>query len=227
MRRPRPSPRFRPVVERCEEKQLLSAVAATATPLPTPGAGTVLRPPIPAQIEHKYKFFRITQPNPINANPLPPFEHVFVQTPQPQPGTVYDVFSIGVRNGTPQTFTSADSLYVKLSNEKQWFPVLTGAQTWKPGQEIIFYTLTHRFYPVPNTVTNGFEFEVNGSFGTFLGGPSATFQKITYTTPERLGKALDYILIRGSGSYRHRLGLPVTNLYQFSFFATQGPQRPA
>ena len=83
-----------------------------------------------------------------------------MQTVQPVPGQVYNVLSVVVRNGTAQTFNASSGFAVKLPQDPTSFPILTGNQEWKPGQEIVFYTLTKKYYPLPSQVHSGFEFRL-------------------------------------------------------------------
>ncbi len=39
------------------------------------------------------------------------------------------------------------------------FPILTGNEQWKPGQILVFYVLTKKYYPV-SEVAGGFQFNL-------------------------------------------------------------------
>ena len=58
------------------------------------------------------------------------------------------------------------------------FPILTGNEQWKPGQVMVFYALTTKYYPVQPAVSAGFVFNFNGSPGIAIPGPSGVFQRV-------------------------------------------------
>src|SRR5947209_6888223 len=152
MRR-RPDLRFRPALERFEEKQLLSAGAS-------PHAHLMVHPHARAAPALHLTLSRITQTSAGNAvNLVPPFQQVLVQATAPVAGRVYNVLSVVVRNHTRRTFTAADHFSVKLTGQSRSTPVLTGDEQWRPGQWIVFYVLTHQYYPVRPVVSGGFEFD--------------------------------------------------------------------
>ncbi len=208
MRR-RPALRFRPALERFEAKQLLSGgVFPHAHPLVQPHARA-------APVLH-LTLSRITQTSDGDAVDLvPPFPQVLVQARRPVPGRVYNVLSVAVRNHTRRTFTAADHLSVKLTGQSRSTPVLTGAEPWRPGQWIVFYVLTHQYYPVP-PISGGFEFDLGGSRGVAIPGPSGIFLRLPYR-PATFARTLDWIVAYGPGAeggLGPRYGLPDTQIWQ-------------
>jgi len=210
--------RFRPRVERFEDKRLLNAGAltgavadvATGATVQALHAGMAQRQKNTAP--RQFVLQRITDPEGGNSRLVPPFQQVLVQAPQPKPGQTYNVFSISMRNQTRQTFDASDGLLVKLTNQKRWTPVLTGDQQWKPGQVIVFYLLTKQYYPVGPVISGGFQF--NFASGVAVPGPSAIFLRIKYD-PARFPALLNWITVRGPGAKGHELGLPDTSIWQF------------
>ncbi len=164
-----------------------------------------------------YLVYRITNPNRYNNKLVPPFAQVPVQTAQPVPGQVYNVFSVVVRNGTAQTFNASSGFAVKLPQNATSFPILAGNQEWKPGEEIVFYTMTKKYYPLPSQVHSGFEFDLGGARSVAVPGPSAIFLRLTYE-PSTFARTLDAIVALGPGAQGGagvKYGLPVTNIYEF------------
>ena len=164
-----------------------------------------------------YLVYRITNPNRFNNKLVPPFAQVLVQTAQPVPGQVYNVLSVVVRNGTAQTFNASSGFAVKLPQDPTSFPILTGNQEWKPGEEIVFYTLTKKYYPLPSQVHSGFEFDLGGARSVAIPGPSAIFLRLTYE-PSTFARTLDSIVAFGPGAQGGKgvkFGLPVTNINEF------------
>jgi len=161
-----------------------------------------------------YLIYRVTNPNRYNSVVKPPFQQVLVQQDQPVAGQQYNILSILVRNGTAKTFTAGDDLQVKLSQQNYETPVLTGGQEWKPGQWIVFYVLTKKYYPVPSQVKSGFVFDLGGARSVAIPGPSGIFQRITYD-PKKFAGMLDWITAYGPGSQGgkgYKYGIPVTNI---------------
>src|SRR5262249_28405268 len=83
--------------------------------------------------------YRIINPNPFNAQLIPPFRQVLVQATKPVPGAVYNVLSISVRNGTARTFDASNGFSVRVTGQSTSLPILTGSDEWKPGQVMVFY----------------------------------------------------------------------------------------
>ncbi len=174
---------------------------------------------------HGYAVYRITNPNPYNDRLVPPFPHVNVQVRPPVPGQVYNVLYVAVRNGTAQTFNATDGLTVKFPGSPHVLPILTGNQVWKPGEEFIFYVLTKKYYPVPNVVSSGFEFNLDGIYSAAIPGPSGIFLRVTYN-PATFDRVLDYIVTRGPGPEGGKgifFGLPDTALYEVLSAKTDRP----
>ncbi len=197
----RPSKRFRPGLERFEAKHLLSAGAARAA--------------AHAALATRFTLSRITNPTPTNAQLNPPFGQVLVQPSPPAAGKLINVFFVTVRNSTAQTFNASSGLMVGLTGGHQAFPILTGNEQWKPGQVFIFYALTTKYYPVQPAVSAGFVFDLAGSPGIAIPGPSGAFQRVRYN-PATFPAVLDYIVAHGPGSKGHLLGLPDTAIWQFT-----------
>jgi hypothetical protein len=211
--------KFRPGLERFDEKRLLSAGPLTNPALSlTPGsraaalhsADTALA----AQSAPALPFImsRITDPTPTNAILVPPFAQVLVQSTLPKPGAVYNVLSISVRNETFQTFNASSGFTVRLTNQSRAFPILTGTEQWKPNQVIVFYVLTKKYYPPNPVVAAGFQFSF--ASGVAIPGPSGIFLRLKYN-PATFAKVLDFITVHGPGAKGHLLGLPDTALWEF------------
>lgn len=209
MRR-RPTVRFRPDLERFEERQLLHAG-------PIAGA-RLMASPRPHRHAPPLVLSRITQTSAGEAVHLaPPFQQVLVQARSPVPGRVYNVLSVAVRNHTSRTFTTQDHLAVRLSGQSYATPILTGTETWKPGQFIVFYVLTHQYYPAHPVVSGGFAFDLDGSRGVAIPGPSGIFLRLTYR-PAKFAHTLDWIVAYGPGAeggLGPRYGLPDTQIWEF------------
>ncbi len=148
---------------------------------------------------HGYAVYRITNPNPYNDKLIPPFQQVNVQVRPPVPGQVYNVLYVAVRNGTAQTFDAHSGLTVKFPGSTHKLPILTGDQQWKPGQEFVFYVLTKKYYPVPNVVSSGFEFNLDGIYSSAIPGPSGIFLRVKYN-PATFARTLDWIVAFGPGA---------------------------
>jgi hypothetical protein len=234
--RERPTPRFRPDVERLEAKQLLAAGASTAGVAHlTAGPPAVTSPPAvpkpagdPAAVHggtitakavkpnFGYLVFRITNPSGSPNTLTPPFGHVLVQDRQPVPGQFYNILQVALKNETNQTFDASSGFFVRLPYQ-HYFPILTGNETWKPGQDFIFYVLTKKYYPLANVVTSAFQFKLAGAWSTAIPGPSGIFLRIRYD-PATINQILDYAVTRGPGAQGGagiKFGLPVTSIYAF------------
>jgi hypothetical protein len=164
-----------------------------------------------------YLVYRITNPNRFNDHLTPPFSHVLVQTAQPVPGRVYNVLYIVVRNGTARTFDASSGFMVRFPGQPHAFPILTGDEQWRPGQEFVFYVLTEKYYPFRNPVTDGFEFDLGGARSVAIPGPSGIFLRLPYH-PSNFAKNLDWIVAFGPGAEGGKgvkYGLPDTALYEF------------
>lgn len=226
--------RYRPRLERCEEKKLLSA-----SPHPAQGmlggashaAAHLMHPPIstaPAEAAQSsparsqttgpgtgLTLFRITNPSPRPLALIPPFAQVLVQPHLPTPGGMYNVLYVAVRNGTARTFNADTGLSVRITGAKTVFPVLTGSQVWKPGQVMVFYILTKRYYPLNPIVGAGFQFDLNGQSQTAIPGPTGIYLRIKYI-PGSFPRLLDWIVAHGPGSKGHAYGLPDTAVWQIT-----------
>ncbi len=205
-----------------EAKLLLSASAAGqahhAVETPTTNS--------PAAVSGKtgaafggFQLDRITQPSHGNSYLAGPFQQVNVQSVKPKPGQIYNIFSVSVRNSTARTYTASDNFGVRISGQTQYTPILTGNQTWKSGQFIVFYVLSKQYYPVQQ-ISGGFEFNLDGSTGTTIPGPSGIFLRVKYN-PNTIAKVINYIVPHGPGAKGHHLGLPDTAIWEFTSAQTK------
>ena len=163
-----------------------------------------------------YLVYRLTNPSPSTNTLTPPFGHVLVQDRQPVPGQVYNILQVAVKNATNQTFDASSGFQVRLPYQ-HYFPILTGNETWKPGQDFIFYVLTKKYYPLPNQVSSGFQFKLGGAWSTAIPGPSGIFLRIKYN-PATINKILDYAVTRGPGAQGGKgipTGIADTAIYAF------------
>jgi hypothetical protein len=236
--------RYRPGLERLEVLRPLSAAASTAAIagpragagagdgallIPTPGLVTAATAaPITASplVQQKpttgFLLYRITNPNRFNNRLIPPFRHVLVQSAQPVPGDVYNILFVVVRNGTAQTFDASSGFRVRFPGQPGSFPILTGDQQWKPGEQFVFYVLTKKYYPMPSQVHSGFEFDLGGARSIAIPGPSGIFLRITYN-PATFDRTLDWIVAFGPGAQGGKgpkFGLPDTAINEFVSAAT-------
>jgi hypothetical protein len=146
----------------------------------------------------------------------PPFQQVLVQGTKPVPGQVYNVCDVTVKNGTSVTFTASDGFTVRLTNQPRsfaGFPILTGNEEWKPGQVLVFYVLTKKYYPV-SFVAGGFQFDLGGRSSTAIPGPSGIFLRLKYN-PATFARTLDWIVAYGQGNQLgqgSKFGLPNTSI---------------
>jgi hypothetical protein len=209
--RKRPNLRIHPCLEPLEQKQTLSALAATA---PLAGQVQAADSHVP---NHGYLVYRRTNPNPFNNTLIPPFPQVLVQKPQPVPGQVYNVLYIVVRNGTAKTFDASSGFRVMFPGSPFSFPILTGSQQWKPGQQFVFYVLTKKYYPIQNQVTQGFVFDLGGARSVGIPGPSGIFLRLKYD-PATFDRTLNAIVAFGPGAEGGsgvRTGIADTAIYEF------------
>jgi hypothetical protein len=167
--------------------------------------------------DNRYLVYRITNPNRFNDELTPPFSHRLVQSSQPVPGQIYNVLYVAVRNGTAQTFDASSGFSVRFPGQTTSFQILTGSEQWKPGQEFVFYVLTKKYYPMPNVVTSGFEFDLGGARSVAIPGPSGIFLRLKYN-PATFDRTLDWIVAFGPGAEGGKgvkFGLPHTAIYEF------------
>jgi hypothetical protein len=164
-----------------------------------------------------YLVYRITNPNQYNNKLVPPFSQVLVQTNPPIPGQVYNILYLVVRNGTAKTFDASSGFNVRFPNDPHTYPILTGNEQWAPGQEYVFYVLTHKYYPLPSQVHSGFEFSLAGARSVGIPGPSGIFLRVKYD-PATFAKTLNHIVAYGPGAQGGagiKYGLPDTAIYEF------------
>jgi len=237
----RPIKKSLPGLERLEEKRLLSAGPSTrsiahlesgarspAAPADTSSAAgaTGQGAATPDTPEKKpttgFLVYRITNPNRYDNGLKPPFAQVLVQADQPVPGQVYNILSIVARNGTAQTFNASSGFYVRFPTTNYTVPILTGSQQWQPGQQIVFYVLTKKYYPLPSEQHSGFEFDLDGARSVAIPGPSAIALRIKYD-PATFSRTLDSIVAFGQGNQGGvgaKFGLPNTAINEFLFAQT-------
>ena len=217
---------FRPGLERFEEKHLLNAGPANLKALSSALAHRSAHPqPAPAA---SFTLQRITNPTPVNAQLNPPFQQVFVQSAMPVTGGIYNVLFVSLRNRRRRrTIDASRGFSVGVTGGRQAFPILTGTETWKPGQVMVFYILTKKYYPPNPPVSAGFVFNFGGQgAGTAVPGPSGIFLRIRYN-PATISNILNYIVAFGPGSKGHLLGLPDTAIWEFIPAKGAGRPRPA
>ena len=216
--RQRSTMRYRPGLEQFEEKQLLSAGSLTTHA--GPQAKDLRRQPEPAGA-FGYLAFRVTNtPWQTPYKLVPPFQQVLVQSVQPAPGQVYNVNDVAVKNGTSQTFTASNNFTVRMTNQPRsfgGFPVLTGNEQWKPGQILVFYVLTKKYYPV-SFVAGGFQLDLGGRSSTLVPGPAGIFLRLKYD-PATFARTLNWIVAYGQGNevgQGARYGLPNTSINEIT-----------
>ncbi len=224
--RQHPTLKFRPDLERLDQKQLLSAGGLTslahgsrASTLHRVDQSGGHRTDVdttskPSALPTRFLAFRITNPSaqlPVDLDP--PFQQVLVQSRQPVAGQVYNVLYVAVKNGTSQTFSASNKFTLRMTNQPRSvaFPMLTGTQQWKPNQWIVFYVLTKKYYPV-SPVAGGFRLDTGGGISTLVPGPSGIFLRLTYN-PSTFAKTLNWIVAYGPGAESGagaKVGLPDT-----------------
>jgi len=234
--RPRSLIIFRPRIERLEGKLALSAGPAAAhlgalrpgaraalraaetsanlaTPL-APPRGVAARAHQPL-VATGITMDRITNPTPQNSQLIPPFQHVLVQDRKPIPGQVYNLLFLSVWNGTGRTFDASNGLTVRISNQTSAhaYPILTGDQRWEPGQRIVFYLLTKKYYPLSPTDSAGFQFNFVDPRVTAIPGPSGIFLRLRYD-PATFDRVLDSIVTSGPGARGHQTGIADTAIWE-------------
>jgi hypothetical protein len=211
--------RFRPGLEPFEAKQLLSAGSLATHVLNTkdgPQAHDHRRQPEPVGT-FGYLAFRVTNtPHQTPYELNPPFQQVLVQGREPVPGQVYNVTDVTVKNGTAVTFNASDNLTVRMTNQPRsfgGFPILTGNEQWKPGQVLVFYVLTKKYYPV-SFVAGGFQVDLGGRSSTLVPGPAGIFLRLKYD-PATFARTLNWIVAYGQGNQvgkGAKYGLPNTSI---------------
>lgn len=220
--------KYHPNLEPLEPIMVLSALALGRAPVRPPAArphegGAISA----AAVKPNFGFlvYRITQPNRFNNHFVPPFGHVLVQGLQPVPGETYNVLYVTVRNGTARTFDASDDMRVRLHDQRDYTPILTGDQKWIPGQNYTFYVLTKRYYPIGNQVSGGFQFILDGAWSVAIPGPSGIFLRLKYN-PNTIDRVLDHIVTGGAGAQGGvgvRFGMPDTAVWEFLSAKTRKP----
>ncbi len=221
---------FRPGLEQFEAKLLLSAGSATTHVANSKDGSrpsalhSGSRPAPPGA--YGYLAFRVTNtPWQTPYKLVPPFQQVLVQGQQPVPGQVYNMCDVAVKNGTSQTFTSSNGFTVRMTNQPKsfaGFPILMGNEEWKPGQILVFYVLTKKYYPV-SFVAGGFQFDLGGRSSTAIPGPAGIFLRLTYN-PATFAKTLNWIVAYGQGNEvgaGAQYGLPNTSINEITDARTQ------
>jgi hypothetical protein len=202
-----------------------------ARDIPTSHAGPLVREghrrPAPVG-SFGYLAFRVTNtPFQTPYELIPPFQQVLVQGRQPVPGQVYNVTDVTVKNGTSVTFNANSGLTVRMTNQPRsfgGFPILSGDEQWKPGQVLVFYVLTKKYYPV-SFVSGGFQFDLGGRSSTAVPGPSGIFLRLKYD-PATFARTLNWIVAFGQGNQTGKgaqFGLPNTSINELTDARTQRP----
>jgi hypothetical protein len=224
----RATSKFHPGLESFEARLLLSASPPAAHPLdlePGPGALVDSSAAPQSSTATRLVISRITNPTPTNAQLIPPFQQVRIQTVTPVTGAMYNILFVSVRNSTTQTFDASDGFTVKLSRGTLSVPILTGTEQWKPGQVMVFYILTKDYYPLSPQVSAGFQFKLgNQGGGITIPGPSGIYQRIQYN-PATIEKIINFVVPFGPGAKGHLLGLPDTALWEFTAKSGRSPHR--
>ncbi len=209
MRR-RPIVRFRPDLEGFEEKQLLSASPLTTHVAGPKDSSSAAADTSGHQRRHGtagigYLGYRVTQKQYL-LTPALISHQVLVQKARPVPGKTYNILDIAVKNNTFQTFTASDNFTVRIPGftgtkrvQGNAFPILTGNETWKPEQVIVFYIMGNNYYPLSPQVAAGFQFDLGGRSTTLVPGPSAIALRIKYN-PATFARTLDWIVSYGQGA---------------------------
>jgi len=210
--------KFRPGLEQFEEKQLLSAGSLTTHAGPLAHDHRRRTEPVGA---FGYLAFRVTNtPYQTPYKLVPPFQQVLVEGRTPVPGQIYNVTDVTVKNGTSQTFDASSGFTVRMTNQPRsfgGFPILTGNEQWKPGQILVFYVLTKKYYPV-SFVAGGFQVDLGGRSSTLVPGPSGIFLRLKYD-PATFARTLNWIVAYGQGNevgQGAKYGLPNTSLNQIT-----------
>ncbi len=209
---------FQPSLDRLEGKLLLTAKSTGVHPAAVRSATSIVTASdVVPKPNYGYLLYRITNPTIYNNQLIPPFAaHVRIGGLTPVAGQTYNILQIAVRNGTSQTFDANSNFYVRYPGS-QAVPILTGTQQWKPGQEFIFYVLSHKYYPLPSQVHSGYEFSLQGARSIGLPGPSGIFLRVKYN-PATFDHTLDQIVAYGPGNQYGKgakFGLPNTSIYEF------------
>ena len=178
------------------------------------GRGNRPRFPIPAPNSAEgLTLYRITDPTNNIATLTPPFHQTLVQSVRPIPGEEYNILSVSVLNNTARTFDASSGLSVRVTGQSQSYPILTGNERWRSNEVFVFYILTKEYYPLRPIVGAGFEFNLAGTQGVAIPGPSGVFLRINYN-PATFPNTLDQIIARGPGAKGHELGLPDTSIWE-------------
>ena len=162
---------------------------------------------------------------------IPPFQQVLVQGRQTGAWRRFITCAdVTVKNGTRQTFTASNGFTVRMTNQPRsfgGFPILTGNEQWKPGQILVFYVLTKKYYPV-SFVAGGFQFDLGGRSSTAIPGPAGIFLRLKYN-PATFARTLNWIVAYGQGNevgQGGQLGLPNTSINEIVDARTHAPISP-
>ena len=80
---------------------------------------------------------------------------------------------------------------------------------------MVFYVVSKKYTPLRPIVGAGFEFNLDGSRGTAIPGPSGIFLRVKYD-PATISKIVNYVVAHGPGSKGHQVGLPDTQIWSSS-----------
>ena len=95
------------------------------------------------------------------------------------------------------------------------FPILSGNEQWKPGQILVLYILTKKYYPV-SFVAGGFQIDLAAGHRQLVPGPSGIFLRLKYN-PATFARTLNWIVAYGQGNQvgqGAQFGLPNTSINQ-------------
>ena len=217
----RRTPRFLPGVEPLESKQVPSAGGTGAVASGEAKAVQAAAKAGQARTQKPnfgYLVYRVTNPKDAPVYTLkPPFGHVMVQSKQPVTGKTYNILFMTLKNNTDITFDANSKFFVAAPGQTGFIPILKGDETWKPGQDYIFYIISKKYYPMPNPASSGFVFRLDGARSVAIPGPSGIFLRIKYS-PDTINNILDKVATKGPGVQGGKgiaFGLPVTSLYAF------------
>ena len=220
-RGPRPcvnvrSRRFRPGLEPLEEKQPLSAGASTAHLADVKAAGRggqrrrrggrpAAGPPLAGrgavEAGSRYRLPRVPphEPDRFNNHTDPPFGHVLVQArqPVPGPGLQHPLRRREERDGPD--VRREQRVRRQVPRPALLLPDPDGDRAVEAGAGFIFYVLTKKYYPLPNQVTSGFEFNLGGAMSIAIPGPSGIFLRMQ-VQPRHVRQDPRLIVARGQGA---------------------------
>ena len=168
--------------------------------------------------------YRITNPNRFNNKLIPPFGHVLVQSRQPVPGPGLQraLCRREERDGADLRREQRVPA-CRFPGQLTPFPILTGTEQWKPGQEFVFYVLTKKYYPLPTQVYFRFRVRPRRRESVAIPGPSGIFLRLKYN-PATFDRTLDAIVTFGQGAQGARAS---TSACPTRRSTSSSPRRPS